>query len=367
MQRTGYTNLPLHTGKAPRWLFKRMVKLARAITDALLLEYTQDEFLKRIANPYWFQAFSCVLGFDWHSSGTTTTTCGALKEALNQENFGIKIAGGKGSASRKTPTQIEKIAEDFSISTRKTKKLIYSSKMSAKIDNSLIQDDYHLYHHVFILTEKGKWAVIQQGMNPEYSYARRYHWLSTNMKSFVEEPQQAICCDKKTKNTLNMTAKQSREARKISVDLVKERNLLNYFKKPVQKTLIEFSGKRNIILNMPRTHLITNMNKINLQTLKRAFEYQPKNYEELVAIKGIGPRIIRALALISELIYSTPPSWEDPVKYSFAHGGKDGIPYPVNKMTMDESTQILGNAVKNAKIGNKDKLNALKRLSNLYK
>jgi len=367
MQRTGYANLPLHKGKAPPWLFKRMIRLAGAITDTLLLEYNQEEFLRRIANPYWFQAFSCVLGFDWHSSGTTTTTCGALKEALNKHNFGIKVAGGKGRVSRKAPEQIRKIGEDFLISTKKIERLVYSSRMSAKVDNSLVQDDYQLYHHVFLLTEKGKWGVIQQGMNPEHSYARRYHWLSDSVKSFVEEPQEAICCDKRTKNTLNMTAKQSREARKISVDLVKERNLLNYFKKPIQKTIREFSGKKNIILNMPRTHLIKNMNKINLQTLKHAFEYQPSNYEELVAIRGIGPKIIRALALISELIYGAPPSWEDPARYSFAHGGKDGIPYPVDKEVMDESTQVLKNAIKNAKLGEKDKLNAVKRLNNFYK
>lgn len=367
MQKTGIAHLPLHSGKAPRWLFSRMVKLASAITDAILLEYNQEEFLKRISSPFWFQALSCVLGYDWHSSGCTTVTCGALKEALNKANLGIKIGGGKGNISKKSPDEIDFFSQDFNLSTNKIERLKYSSKMSAKVDNSCIQDNYNLYHHSFIFTENGSWAVIQQGMNSENNYARRYHWLSDNIVSFVTEPHEAICCDKKQNFVLDMTAKESEEARKTSLDLVKDnpKNLERYLM-PIQKTINDFSNKSVIELKMPPAHLIKDMKKINIETLKKAYEIQPKNYEELVAIKGIGPKTIRSLALISDLVYGKKASWKDPVKYSFAHGGKDRIPYPVNKRIYDSSTEILKNAIRQAKLGEKDKLYAIKRLHQFY-
>jgi len=195
MVKTGVANLPLHPGKAPRWLFKRMVNLSRGIIEVISYEYGTDEFLRRISDPFWFQALSCVLGYDWHSSGTTTVTCGALKEAINPEDNGFAIAGGKGKTSRKTPSEIEKISEIYNLSTSAVKKLQYSSRMCAKIDNTAIQDGHNLYHHVFIFSESGMWAVIQQGMNNETNYARRYHWLSEELESFVCEPHNAIVGD----------------------------------------------------------------------------------------------------------------------------------------------------------------------------
>jgi len=230
--RTGYANLPLHGGHAPPWLFKRMVPLAKAVTEIVVNEYSQDEFLRRLSDPYWFQAFSCVLGYDWHSSGTTTVTCGALKEALNNENIGIVVAGGKGKTSRKTPVEIEKFGEGFSLQTKKIESLVYSSRMAAKVDSAAVQDGYQLYHHVFVFTENGNWAVIQQGMNPENKYARRYHWLSENVRSFVEEPESAICCDRTEKEVLNMVAWESRDTQNISLDVLTGSNL--------QKRLDEF-------------------------------------------------------------------------------------------------------------------------------
>ena len=357
MKKTGMANLPLHGGKAPPWLFKRMVKLSGAISEVIVLEYGQEEFLKRIADPFWFQALSCVIGFDWHSSGTTTTTLGALKENLNKGNLGIKIAGGKGGVSRKAPKEIEKFSEDFGLKENKISRLVYSSKMSAKVDNSLIQDNYQLYHHCFVLTEKGSWAVIQQGMSDRY--ARRYHWLSDNVESFVNEPHDAICCDKKEDKVLNMTAKESEESRKVGVDIVKDdpKHLEKYFKPSEQRTLNNFET-----LSFGPRHSIIEQDKINMQMLKKAYEIQPKNYEELVAIKGVGPKTIRSLALISDLVYGKKASWRDPVKYSFAHGGKDGFPYPVNRRIYDKSISILKDAIRNAKIGDKDRLYSLKRL-----
>lgn len=358
MQKTGIVNLPLHNGNAPPWLFKRMVRLSGAISEAIVLEYGQEEFLRRIANPFWFQALSCTIGFDWHSSGTTTTTLGALKENLNKNDLGIKIAGGKGNASRKTPSEIEIFGENFGLNENRIRGLVYSSKMAAKVDNSLIQDNYQLYHHCFVLTEKGSWAVIQQGMFERY--ARRYHWLSDNVKDFVLEPHDAICCDRKEENVLNMTSKESLDAQKISVDVVNDspKHLEKYFKQPEQRTLSNFES-----LSFSPRHSIINQDKMNMETLKKAYEIQPKTYEELVAIKGVGPKTIRGLALISDLVYGKKASWKDPVKFSFAHGGKDGYPYPVNRKVYDKSISILKEAIENAKIGDKERMHAVRRLN----
>ena len=367
MKQTAIVNLPLHGGKAPRWLFGRMVEMSSAITNAVVEEYGHNEFIKRISNPYWFQALSCVIGYDWHSSGTTTVTCGALKEALKKQNLGIFIAGGKGKTSRKTPEEIEKFSENTNLSTSRIERLKYSSKMSAKVDSAVLQDGYQLYHHCFFFTEKGKWAVIQQGMNNINNYARRYHWLSDFVESFVDAPQNAVCCDVKEDKVLDMSAKESANARKTSVDIIKDNpeHLEKYFTPSVQRTLFNFN-RHAIDFIMPPHHEISDMANINLKTLQKAFEIQPKNYEELIAIKGVGPKTVRSLALISSLIYGDKVSWEDPVKYSFAHGGKDGIPYPVDRQLMNSSTETLRNAIRQSKLGQKDKLNALKKLSNFY-
>jgi hypothetical protein len=365
MKRTGMSDLPLHGGKAPPWLFKRMVKLAGGITEAIVLEYGQDEFLRRLSDPYWFQAFACVLGFDWHSSGTTTTATGALKEALNPGSVGIAFAGGKGKASRKTPSEILSIGEKFSLSTKQTEGMQYSSRMSAKVDNTAIQDGYQLYHHFFVFTERGKWCVVQQGMNPANKYARRYHWLSENVQSFVEEPHTGIACDSRNDRTLDMTAKKSEESRKASVDIVKDTGDFSRFASR-QVRLGDFFGQKEKVLHMPRTHFILDMRKRDLEMLQKAHEIQPENYESLLGIQGIGPKTVRSLALISEVVYGKPPSWEDPVKFSFAHGGKDKIPYEIDRNHYDESIEVLGTAIRNAKLGDTEKLKALKRFQGFF-
>jgi len=355
--RTGLANLPLHTGHCPKWLFPRMKKLGGAISEVIVNEQGHEEFLRRLSDPFWFQAFGCVLGFDWHSSGLTTTVLGAIKEAeLNK--IGIAICGGKGGASRKTPDEIVSLAGKFSLSDSIASKLVNSSKMTAKVDSALIQDGYQLYHHVFIFTEKSQWAVIQQGLNNENRYARRYHWLSDNVKSFVEEPHNAICCDSRESRVLDMTSRISDETRKISVDLVKD----NSFVVEGQKTLNSFFGNHKTF-SMPAHHEVKNLGKQVIGTLKRAYEIQPQNYEELIAIKGVGPKTLRALALISQIVYGAEPSWKDPVKFSFAHGGKDGHPYMINQDHYDKSIEIMRNAIENAKIGDKEKLFAIKRLN----
>ena len=365
MRKTGVANLPLHPGKAPRWLFKRMVGLSKGIAEVIVYEYGTDEFLRRLSDPFWFQAFSCVLGYDWHSSGTTTVTCGAIKEAINPEDFGVVLCGGKGKASHHTLAEIETSSEKYNLSTSVIEHLQYCSRMAAKVDNTAIQDGHTLYHHVFILSENKRWAVIQQGMNTETRYARRYHWLSEDVECFVCEPHNAIVGDDRHENVLDMTAKQSIATQHVSVDLVNDHpshlqeDWAMLTRHEAQKTLDHWVSpglktRSYPRLEMPRT--------INWQKMKEIYDVHPTNYEELLALKGVGPNTVRALALISDLIYGETPSWEDPVRFSFAVGGKDGVPYPVNRQAMDESIEMIRTGVEDAKIGDKEKIQALQRL-----
>lgn len=361
----GLAFLPLHYGKAPPWLVSRMTKLAREIVAVLVDEYGQDVFLQRISDPYWFQALGCVLGYDWHSSGVTTVLTGVLKTAINPDEHGITVCGGKGAASTKAPIEIAEAGEKFSLSSDAVTRLQYASKMSAKVDNTAIQAGYPLYHHAFFLTEKGKWAVVQQGMNTTDRTARRYHWLSDHVKEFVAEPHDAIVGDTKRSIALDMTAKASEASRKTSVDIAQETpkktakiflSLRPTYQKSLQEWMptTEAKAYAKSVLVMPRN--------INWKTLTRMYEFKPRNYEELLSIQGVGPSTVRGLALIAELIYGQPPCWKDPVKYSFAYGGKDGVPFPVDRRAMDESVQILKTAIENARMGDKERLGSLQRL-----
>src|SRR3990170_403702 len=301
MQRTGVANLPLHGGKAPSWLTGRMRKLAREIATIIIDEYGTDMFLTRLSDPYWFQAFGCVLGYDWHSSGVTTVVTGVLKQALSPQEHGIAVCGGKGRTSRQTPDEITKKAEVFGFTDDHIQTLKYTSKITAKVDNTAIQAGYQLYHHAFIIAENRKWAVIQQGMSAEDRTARRYHWLSDTTADFVVEPHNAIVGDVKREKALNMTAKASDGARKVSVDIAKEptAKVMRLFEatRPLhQKSLQEWLPKTESSpwqqsvepLNMPRN--------INWETMHRVYEFQPKNYEELLSVKGVGPATVRGLA-----------------------------------------------------------------------
>ena len=362
---TGIANLPLHSGKCPPWLFSRMKNLGREISKIIIYEYGTLELIRRLSDPFFFQSLGCILGFDWHSSGITTTVCGALKEGLNEENLGLQICGGKGKTSLKTPEEIANTK--LSLSNKQINNLIDASKTSAKVDNALIQDGFQLYHHCFFFDERGNWTVIQQGMREgnglkdrfgcNGGLARRYHWLSENLQSMIIEPHTAICCNLSNPKVLNMTAKESVETQKVSVDIVKEGSIKvkNYLKE-IKK------------LDMPMHHEIFNcdLSERGLKMIDIAKDYNPNSYEELIKIKGIGPKTIRSLALISDIIYGTQTSWKDPVKYSFAHGGKDGIPYSVNRKLMDENIELLKNAIENAKLGDKEKIWAIKKLNEFY-
>jgi len=365
LKRTGVARLPLHYGKAPRWLVFRMQKLAKEMVTIIVDEYGADTFLKRVSDPFWFQALGCVLGYDWHSSGVTTVLTGVLKSAVNQTELGLTICGGKGKTSRKTPAEIDQLGEKYGFSSSKLDSLLYASRMSAKVDTTAVQAGYPLYHHAFFVTERGEWAVVQQGINAKDKSARRYHWLSENVKDFVVEPHDAVVGDTKKDAVLDMTARESEGCRKASTDIAKEepkklRNLLLSIRPVHQKSLQEWIpaplGKEYAIdaFSLPRS--------LNWNAVKRAYDFQPKNYEELIGIRGVGPATVRALALVSDLVYGEKPCWEDPVKYSFCVGGKDGVPYPVDRATYDETIEILENAVKQAKVGGKEKLNAVKRL-----
>ncbi len=359
--------MPLHGGKAPSWLTGRMQKLAKEISAIMIDEYGTGTFLARLSDPYWFQAFGCVLGYDWHSSGVTTVVTGVLKTALSAQEHGVVVCGGKGKTSRKTPSDIRETADKFGFSENQIQRLTYTSKITAKVDNSAIQAGYQLYHHAFFITEDAKWAVIQQGMSAADRTARRYHWMSDATADFVVEPHSAIVGDAKRPIALNMTAEASEACRKASVDLAKEptKKLMNLAQtvtpppQPNQKSLQDWlpttaNAQKITILNMPRN--------INWKALCEAYETQPSNYEELLSIKGVGPATVRGLALIAELVYGEKPSWNDPVKYSFAYGGKDGVPYPVNRKSMDESIQILKETVQATKVGDKEKTRALQGL-----
>jgi hypothetical protein len=351
--RTGIANLPLHYGKAPRWLFERMVKLAREITIAVVSDSGPEEMLRRLSHPYWFQAFGCVLGFDWHSSGVTTTLCGALKDGIKglETELGLFVAGGKGKTSRKTPAELEAWGERLSLAAAP---LVYASRMSAKVDSAAVQDGYQLYHHTFIFTRRGSWAVVQQGMNEASRYARRYHWLGETVADFVNEPHAAILAEA-TGVTLNLVAGESAPARDTIAGIATN-------EKP-DKLYADLARLKT--LNLPARHNLTT-GDLHPDSLKKillsAYEAQPKNFEALLGLAGVGAQTIRALSLVAELIYGVAPSYRDPARYSFAHGGKDGIPYPVDRKTYDQSIEFLRNVVNRARLGVSEKNEALGRL-----
>jgi len=365
--RTGIATVPLDWGRCPLWLFKRMRRLSRAITVTIVEEFGPEEFLKRLSDPVWFQSLGCVLGFDYNSSGLTVTTLAALKSGLFdiQDQLGVYVCGGK-RTSRKTPREIETygIPRGFTF----TPDLIYASKMTAKVDSSLLQDGYQIYHHNFLFTKSGNWVVIQQGMNVNNQTARRYHWLSSGIKDFTEEPHSGIISGAKVKNPLNLTAKESRQNREISLKQVLEepktfiKNLALISRHPKQITLMEFPNREF------SWHPVVE-EKFDLKRLKKtilfAYSENPENFEKLLFLKGVGPKTIRALSLVSEIVYGYRPSYQDPTRYSFAYGGKDGTPYPVDRETYDKTLEIIEKGIKRSQVSNREKIEAEKRLKGL--
>ena len=374
--------LPLHTGAAPAYLFGRMWKLAGAITMAVVDEYGPAEMLRRLSDPWWFQAFGCVLGFDWHSSGVTTVTCGAMKEAYKRfgNDLGIHVAGGKGGTSRKTPDEIVTVADRLAITDGD--RLVHASKMSAKVDSAAVQDGYQLYHHAFFFTGQGQWCVVQQGMNDANRFARRYHWLGETVASFDCEPHQAIDdlgAARKPKSgqqlLLNMVASEADANRKGSVDLV------GWNPDKLMYEMRKLTGGPTLFAPAHHEVLPEDVNVDRLERIVRsAHDENPADFTTLLGAKGVGPATVRALSLMAELIYDAPASHRDPTvsaterlppvlkgrnwaDYSYAHGGKDGTPHPVDRPTYDTSIAVLTDAVRKARLGDTEKTDALKRLT----
>jgi hypothetical protein len=345
-----YADLPLHYGKVPPWLAERMSLLGGAIIESVVMEYGRKEVMARMSDPMWFQALGCVLGMDWHSSGITTSVMGALKKALNPKfnELGIYICGGKGKYSRQTPAELISLSERTGLNGTE---LVRNSRLSAKVDNNAIQDGFQIYLHTFLVTKEGEWAVIQQGMNDGSGMARRYHWNSAQLQSFTEEPHSFIYGASQGQ-ILNLTDKQATGTKAGLLSLVKE------------PPAIVLSEIRKIV--MPGHHDVREEN-VDLKrlgsVLALAHEKQVTDFESLLLLEGVGPRAIQSLTLVSEVIHGTASRFTDPARFSFAHGGKDGHPFPVPTKTYDQTIEVLRTALDKAKLGYTDKLQAVKNLT----
>lgn len=346
------TSLPLHYGKAPAWLFGRMKQLSGAIASLIIMEFGPREFIRRMADPVWFQALGCVAGFDWHSSGLTTTLCGAVKEGVEMmgDDLPIAVCGGKGRNSLRTPAELLSYGEKWGVGMEG---FVSMSRICAKIDNSLVQDGYDLYHHTFICSKQGDWAIIQQGMNGEEKTARRYQWFSKEGLDVLVEPHSGVTCDR-TERILNLVARESTPIHEATMDFVRETP------DRMSKTW------KDLALSMPARHYIApaDVDQGRLAKIFRVIhESGARDYKDLVQIKGVGARTLAALTLVAEIVYDAPPSYRDPARFSFAHGGKDGHPFPVDRRTYDHSISFLKECLDKAKVNDKDKIDAFRRLA----
>lgn len=347
----GTADLPLHYGTVPPWLAQRMSLLGGAIAEAIIIEYGRPALLRRLSDPFWFQSLGCVLGMDWHSSGITTSVMNALRKAINyrSEELGVYICGGRGKFSRETPNQLLEVADKTGLNGNE---LVRCSKLAAKVDNTAVQDGFQLYLHTFVVTQEGDWSVIQQGMNPNERMARRYHWLSSSLRSFMEEPHTSVC-GRNQGLILNLTDKLAAPTKEGIVELTKE---------TPEKLMHEVS----IIL--PNHHEVREED-VNLKRLGAALllahETNVSDMESLLLLEGVGPRTLQSLTLVSEVIHGTPSRFSDPARFSFAHGGKDGHPFPVPTSVYDETVEVFDKAIRQARLGDKDKSDALKNLSKI--
>lgn len=393
IKRSGYADLPLHTGTVPKWLADRMMRLGTLIIEALVLKYGKKEVLIRLSDPLWFQSLGAVLGMDWHSSGITTSVMYALKRGLNRraKELGIVVCGGRGKYSRRTPEELQILADMTGMDGNK---LINCSKLAAKVDGTALQDGFQLYQHNFILSDQGDWTVVQQGMNVSEKKARRYHWSSEKLRSFVENPHTGVTGENQGL-ILNLTDINASSTRSKILSLTQENpdriirevkkmggseslqlelfdnaeknknppsnqnNLSNEW----QKTQILIKNDRNLV--MPSHHEIR-AEDVDLKrlgaVLATAYESENTDFESLLLTPGLGPRTLQSLTLVSEVIYGTPSRFTDPARFSFAHGGKDGHPFPVTTKIYDESIRILGESIEESKMGYSEKSECLYRL-----
>lgn len=368
MGRTGMADLPLHGGHCPPWLFDRMKRLAGALLEAIVLEFGPVEVLRRLSDPVWFQALGSLLGFDWHSSGLTTTVCGAIKEAVQErgDGLGFFVAGGKGKRSLQTPREILEAGERYGL-PQETSQLAEVSRLVAKIDSAGLQDGFDLYHHTFFFTADGRWAVIQQGLQDATGWARRYHWLDEGAGDFVSDPHGAVV-GRRQGMVLNLVAAEGKEHQVALLALAQERS-----ERVVQtyRSLLESLEKGRApegvqrYLKLPGTHAIP-----QAKTLEKSFlalyDRRFSHYREIFQVPGVGPQGFRALSMVAEVLYGVPASFRDPVRYAFAHGGKDGHPFPVRRDVYDHSTAFLEEAIRKARLGQTEKMELLKRLAALH-
>ena len=407
----GIATFTLDYGKCPRWLWERMLKLGREMVYIIVDEYGPEELVRRVADPVWFQSLGTVLAFDWNASGLTTILTAVLKESIRgrEEDLGLYIAGGKGKTSRRTPDEIIDLSERANISDISAKSLVYNSKMAAKVDSSLVQDGYQLYHHTMffaydrsmphfartsplgrtqVTSQNGHlrstqeksvvWSVVQQGMNTENTTARRYHWYSDNIENLVIEPHSGIASQAQS-STLNLTNKKSKRVQDNSIGFIKEGynsvmkdiNILRRHSSTLSKMISARKGETQLTLldlydQDFNTHPVVNedfgKSKYLEKVLYQVCEQKPKNYESLLSQKGIGPKTMRALSLVSEVIYGAAPSYEDPARYSFAHGGKDAIPYPVDRKTYDQTIEFFKKVINKTRLGFNEKQKLVSKL-----
>ncbi|MGJ1421269.1 DUF763 domain-containing protein [Sphingobacterium spiritivorum] len=350
MKRSGTADLPLHYGHVPLWLAERMGKLGLAIVEEIISHKGKNELLSRLSNPFWFQSLGAVMGMDWHSSGITTSVMGALKRSINPhaKEFGIYVCGGKGKLSRQTPLELARFAEYNGLDAAD---MVRCSKLAAKVDNTAVQDGFQLYQHNFVVSNEGQWTVIQQGMSDASGTARRYHWHSAAVQSFTEEPHTFIY-GQNCGEILNLTDKAARPIKEAMLSVLAE---------DPQLILKELTH-----LVMPAHHDVraenVDMKRLG-SVLWLAQENNIQHFEELLLLKGMGPRTLQSLALVSEVIHGSPSRFRDPARFSFAHGGKDGHPFPVPITVYDDTIQTLQNAIQRSRLGNSDKSQAIRSLS----
>ncbi|MBY3511062.1 DUF763 domain-containing protein [Rhizobium laguerreae] len=368
-QRAGSADLPLHGGRVPHWLGDRMTRLGTLITEAIVHHYGRDEFLRRLAHPFWFQSFGAVMGMDWHSSGITTSVLGALKRGLKPRagELGLHICGGRGAHSRKTPQELVSIGERVGLDGEG---LATTSRLIAKVDSAALQDGFDLYLHGFIVADDGHWVVVQQGMNGDRRQARRYHWLSEGLESFVDSPHAAIE-GRNQGEIVNLADRRAERSRRGQLDLlatlgpdriIREAAALLRAEEPAPEPA-EQPMLPHLI--MPAHHDVresdVNMRRLH-GNLAAAADRGPADFEELLLVPGVGARTVKALAMVAEVVHGAPCRFSDPARFSIAHGGKDRHPFPVPLKVYDETIAVMKSAVQKGRLGREEELQALKRL-----
>jgi hypothetical protein len=349
MKRSGIADLPLHGGRVPPWLAERMTRLGTAITENIVHHYGTSTFLSRLSDPFWFQAFGAVMGMDWHSSGITTSVMGALKRGLapRADELGLYVCGGRGRFSRNTPNELRSLAERRGFDADS---LVRTSRLTARVDNNAIGDGFQIYLHSFVLTSQGEWAVVQQGLNDQNGLARRYHWHSASVRDFVAEPHTGIMGENQG-TIMNLVDARADRAQTALLEIANEHP---------EKTL---SAARH--LRMPAHHEVREKN-VDLKRLGAvlavAYEKDLHDFAELLLLEKLGPRTLQSLALVAEVVHGAPSRFNDPARFAFAHGGKDGHPHPVPLKTYDQSLNFLRKSLDAAKVGHTDKVDGFRRL-----